>query len=134
MTSPDILKQLKASPTPLAKLLGIELLSATPDRIEAELLVRQELCTVPDILHGGALMAFADNLGAVGAVLNLGEGKGTTTIESKTNFLAAIPRGQKAHGVCTPVHKGRKTSIWETRITREDGRLAALIIQTQLVL
>ena len=89
---------------------------------------------MPDILHGGAIMSFADTLGAMGAFLNLAPGAATTTVESKTNFLAAVPLGQVAKGVTVPVHKGRKLTVWETRIYREDGKLAALVTQSQIVL
>src|SRR5262249_43538189 len=119
---------------PFAALLGIHFLSATPERLTAELLVREELCTQPAVLHGGAIMAFADTLGACATVLNLPEGAGTTTIESKTNFLAPAPVGTRIIGECTAVHRGRRTMVWQTRITAETGRLIALVTQTQMVL
>ena len=100
----------------------------------AELLVREELCTRPAVLHGGAVMAFADTLGAAGTLLNLPEGARTTTIESKTNFVAAAPAGTRVTGEATPVHRGRTTMVWQTRITGEGGRLVAVTLQTQLVL
>ena len=120
--------------SPFSKLLGIEILDATPERVTAKLKVREELCTTPPVMHGGAIMAFADNLGALACVLNLPDGAGTTTIESKTNFVAAIPAGQTAHAVTTAVHKGRTTMVWRTDISRDDGRLAAVVTQTQMVL
>ena len=89
---------------------------------------------MPDIIHGGAIMAFADNIGAVATVANLPPGASTTTIESKTNFFAAIPVGDTARAECTPLHRGRTTMVWQTRITRNDGRLCAMVTQTQLVL
>jgi uncharacterized protein (TIGR00369 family) len=119
---------------PFAKLLGLNVTSVTPERVEAELTVRDDLCTRPAVLHGGAVMAFADTLGAIATVANLPPGAGTTTIESKTNFFAAIPLGDKAKAECTPLHRGRTTMVWQTRITRNDGRLAAVVTQTQLVL
>lgn len=119
---------------PFAKLLGIEFQSAAPDKIVARMLVRDELCTRPAVLHGGAIMAFADTLGAAGTVVNLPEGAGTTTIESKTNFLAPAPAGTWVIGEATPIHRGRRTQIWQTRITKEDGKLVALVTQTQMVL
>ncbi len=128
------LKYLREQPTPYAKFLGIHYTDASPDLIKAELEVRQELCTKPDILHGGAVMSIADNLGGAATVLNLPPDTWTTTIESKTNFLAAIPMGQKALAECRPVHRGRTTMVWETTITREDGKPAAIVTQTQLVL
>jgi 1,4-dihydroxy-2-naphthoyl-CoA hydrolase len=121
-------------PLPFAQLMGLKLVSIAPERIVAELPVRDDLCTVPAVLHGGALMAFADTLGAVATVANLSEGAHTTTIESKTNFFAAIPAGDTAKAECTPLHRGRTTMVWQTRITRGDGRLAAVVTQTQLVI
>ncbi len=102
--------------------------------MEAELLVREELSNRNGIMHGGAIMALADNIGGTGAVANLPEGASTTTIESKTNFFAAIPVGDTARAECTPLHRGRTTMVWQTKITRGDGRLAAMVTQTQLVL
>jgi uncharacterized protein (TIGR00369 family) len=121
-------------PLPFAKLLGIEIIEAAKDRVTARMLVRDDLCTRPAVLHGGAIMAFADNLGAIGTVLNLPEGSGTTTVESKTNFLAPAPAGSYVIGECTPIHRGRRTMVWQTRISTEQGRLVALVTQTQLVL
>ena len=126
--------QFVADPLPFAKLLGLELVTVAPDRVEAILQVREELCTRPAVLHGGAVMALADTLGAIATVANLAEGSTTTTIESKTNFFAAIPVGDTARAECTPLHRGRTTMVWQTRVTRSDGRVAALVIQTQLVL
>ena len=125
---------LLTDPLPFAQLLGLELLTVTAERVEAELRVRDELCTRPAVLHGGAVMALADTLGAIATVANLPEGATTTTIESKTNFFAAIPLGDTARAECTPLHRGRTTMVWQTKITRSDGRVAALVIQTQLVL
>ena len=126
--------QFVADPLPFAKLLGLELVTVAPDRVEAILQVREELCTRPAVLHGGAVMALADTLGAIATVANLAEGATTTTIESKTNFFAAVPLGDTARAECTPLHRGRTTMVWQTRVTRSDGRVAALVIQTQLVL
>jgi uncharacterized protein (TIGR00369 family) len=130
----DILARIKAEPLPFAALLGIELVSATADRILAEMTVRDDLCTRPAVLHGGAVMAFADTLGAIGTIANLPAGAGTTTIESKTNFIAAAPVGTRIVGEATPVHRGRRTMVWQTRIATAEGRLVALVTQTQLVL
>jgi uncharacterized protein (TIGR00369 family) len=132
--SVESVSQFVADPLPFAKLLGLELVTVTPDRVEAVLQVREELCTRPAVLHGGAVMALADTLGAIATVANLAEGAMTTTIESKTNFFAAIPAGDTARAECTPLHRGRTTMVWQTRVTRSDGRVAALVIQTQLVL
>ncbi|HKX09594.1 MAG TPA: PaaI family thioesterase [Stellaceae bacterium] len=119
---------------PFARLLGIEFLTASKERVTAAMLVRPDLCTVSSMIHGGAVMAFADTLGAAGTILNLPAGAGTTTIESKTNFIAAAPAGQKVLGEATPVHIGRRTMVWQTRITLESGRAVALVMQTQMVL
>jgi 1,4-dihydroxy-2-naphthoyl-CoA hydrolase len=119
---------------PFADFLGIKLTHVSPEKVEAELTVRKELATVPDILHGGAIMALADNLGGVATVVNLPKGARTATIESKTNFFAAIPVGETARAECTPLHRGRTTMVWQTRITRNDGRLCALVMQTQIVI
>jgi uncharacterized protein (TIGR00369 family) len=119
---------------PFSDYLGVELVEVTPERVVARLTVRPELCTRPAVLHGGAVMALADTLGGVATVANLGEGQWTTTIESKTNFLAAVPEGEVATAECTALHRGKTTMVWQTRITREDGRVAAYVTQTQLVL
>ena len=128
------LSQWNTDPLPFAKLLGLELVAVTPDRVEAVLHVREELCTRPAVLHGGAMIALADTLGALATIANLAEGTTTTTIESKTNFFAAIPVGDTARAECTPLHRGRTTMVWQTKVTRSDGRVAALVIQTQLVM
>lgn len=119
---------------PLARLMGIRLVEQTPDRVVAEMDVREDLCTTNSILHGGAYMAFADTIGAVATVLNLPAGAGTTTVESKTNFISAIKAGEVARAECTPVHRGKTTQVWTTRILRPDGKLAAIVTQTQMVL
>jgi uncharacterized protein (TIGR00369 family) len=107
---------------------------AEPDRVVAELTIRDDLCTRPAVAHGGVLMSFADTLGAAATILNLPEGAATTTIESKTNFLAAAPAGTRIVGEATPVHRGRTTMVWQTRISTDAGRPVALVVQTQLVL
>ena len=128
------LERLQQWPLPFATLLGIRYVSASKDRVTAELSVRDELCTLPAVAHGGAIMAFADTLGAAATVLNLPEGAGTTTIESKTNFLAPAPLGETVLGETTAIHRGRRTMVWQTRITTGAGRLVALVTQTQMVL
>lgn len=125
--------RLNAAALPLARLLGIEITEASPERVVARLLVREEVCTAGSILHGGAFMALADTAGAVGAFLNLPEGARTTTIESKTNFLGAAPVGTEVTAESVPVHRGRRSSVWQTRITDPSGKLLALVTQTQLV-
>ena len=130
----DMLARIRQEMLPFAELLGIEFVSAAPDKVVAEMIVREDLCTRPAVLHGGAVMAFADTLGATGTILNLPEGAGTTTIESKTNFVAPAPAGSRVVGESTPVHRGRRTMIWQTRVSTPEGRLVALVTQTQLVL
>lgn len=130
----DLLDRVNDTKLPFAELLGIAFVSASPDRIVAEMTVREDLCTIPAVLHGGAIMAFADTLGAMGTLVNLPQGAGTTTIESKTNFVAPAPVGARVIGETTPVHRGRRTMIWQTRISTSEGRLVALVTQTQLVL
>src|SRR6187551_3882 len=112
----DKLQFLNDRPLPFAKLLGLKFVAASETGVKAEMVVTPELCTRPDILHGGAVMAFADTLAAA-TVLNLPEGKGTTTIESKTNFVGPAPVGATVIGETTPTHRGRRTQVWTTRIT-----------------
>jgi uncharacterized protein (TIGR00369 family) len=130
----NLLDRVNETKLPFAELLGIAFVSASPDRIVAEMTVREDLCTIPAVLHGGAIMAFADTLGAMGTLVNLPQGAGTTTIESKTNFVAPASVGTRVIGETTPVHRGRRTMIWQTRISTSEGRLVALVTQTQLVL
>ena len=130
----DTARKLDGTPQPLAKLIGVEIVEATPAKVVGRLKVRPEICTTFDTLHGGAIMAFADTLGATGAFLNLPEGAGTTTMESKTNFVGSAKVGSTVTAESTPVHIGRSTSIWTTRIVREDGKLVAVVTQTQMVL
>lgn len=120
---------------PFAKLMGVSVVEASSDKIVGELVVRDDLCTAGGILHGGAAMAFADTLGAIGAFLSLPDGAaGTTTIESKTNFLGAAKLGVTVRAETTPVHCGKRTSVWQTKISTADGKPVALITQTQMVL
>jgi uncharacterized protein (TIGR00369 family) len=115
------------------RLLGVDVLHRSPERSEARLTVREELCNRRGVLHGGAVMALGDTLGGMTAVVSLPDGGRTATIESKTNFFAAVPKGDTAHAVCVPLHRGRSTIVLETRITRGDGKLAAIVTQTQLI-
>src|SRR5436190_4944863 len=121
-------------PLPFARLMGVTIVSVAPDLVVGELVVREDLCTRPAVLHGGATMAFADTIGAVATVANLPDGMTTTTIESKTNFFSAVPLGDTARAECTPLHRGRTTMVWQTKITRRDGKLAAIVTQTQMVM
>jgi len=118
----------------LPDLLGIEFTDAAPDKVVARLTVRKDLCTIGDNLHGGAIMAFADTLGAVAAILNMPQGSRTTTIESKTNFIRGAPLGTRVIGESVPVHKGRTTVVCQTTIRNDAGKLVALVTQTQLVI
>ena len=117
----------------LPELLGLRFVTLEPDRIVAELTIRDDLRTIGGALHGGTLMAFADTVGATGTVVNLAAGQATTTLESKTNFFAA-GRSGVVRAEATPLHKGRRTHVWQTRITDESGRLLSLTLQTQMVL
>lgn len=119
---------------PFAELMGVELLEREKTRVRGRMVVRPDLCTSGAICHGGAYMAFADSLGAIGGFLNLAAGAGTTTLESKTNFFRAAPEGSTIYGEATPLHIGRRSSVWQTRITSEAGKLLALVTQTQMTI
>ena len=120
--------------SPFAKLLGIKFIDASREKVTAELTVREDLCTSPAVLHGGAIMAFADTLGATGTVINLLEGSSTSTIESKTNFISPAPVGSKVIGEAVLIHRDERTMTWQSRISTIEGRLVAVVIQTQLVI
>ena len=115
-------------------LLGIELSEVTADRVVAALKVRPDLCTTGEILHGGALMAFADTLGAIGTSMSLPPGARTTTIDSSTKFVRAAPVGSTVIGECTAFHRGRTTMVWQTLVKSEAGKVCGVVTQTQLVL
>ena len=115
-------------------LMGVKLTALAPDRVAAEMPVRPDLCTAGGILHGGAYMAFADTLGAVGTVLNLGPGKSTTTTDSSTKFIAGAKAGSTVTGESVALHRGRTTMVWQTSIRNADGKLCAVVSQTQLVM
>ena len=134
MTDDDPLKRIAADQPPFAQTLGIRIVSATADRIEAELPVAPALANRNGMLHGGAIMALADNMGGTATFLNIGPGQGTTTMESKTNFFRPVELGDTARAVTTPLHRGRRTMVWQTSISRGDGTLAAIVTQTQMVL
>ena len=119
---------------PFADFMGMKITHISPERVTAQMTVTEQLSNRNGALHGGAIMAFADNLGGTATVANLPAGASTATIESKTNFFAAIPLGDTAYAECTPLHRGRSTMVWQTKITRGDGRLAAIVTQTQMVL
>jgi uncharacterized protein (TIGR00369 family) len=117
---------------PFAELMGVEILERDKARVRGRMVVRADLCTAGGICHGGAYMAFADSLGAIGGFLNLPAGARTTTLESKTNFLGSAAAGSTILGEAAPLHIGRRSSVWQTRITSEAGKLLALVIQTQM--
>jgi uncharacterized protein (TIGR00369 family) len=117
----------------LPELLGMQLAEVTPERVRATLLVRPDLCTGGKVLHGGSIMAFADTLGAIGTIVNMPQGASTATIESKTNFIGGAAEGSTVTGEATPIHKGRTTQVWQTRVTTAEGKLVALVTQTQIV-
>lgn len=132
--APDPMAVFHENDSPMAKHLGFRTVSATKDRVVVECEVRAELGNRNGVMHGGMIMALADNTGGTATFLNLPAGASTTTIESKTNFFAAIRVGEIATAEATPLHRGRSTQVWQTRITRADGKLAAIVTQTQMVL
>ncbi len=133
MPEENLAAAINESNAPFARFMGAHMTLVTKDRIEGELKVTKDLCTVPDILHGGAIMALADNMGGLGSFLNMPPGASTTTIESKTNFLRGVPIGQMAKAVTTPVNIGATLQLWKTEVFREDGKLAAVVTQTQMI-
>ncbi|MEM9619570.1 MAG: PaaI family thioesterase [Pseudomonadota bacterium] len=134
MTDTDLTAAYNENNAPFAKLMGVVMTLVTKDRIEGEVQVTKDHCTIPDVMHGGAIMAFADNMGGIGAFVNMPQGAMTTTVESKTNFLRPIPIGQTAKAVATPVNIGRQLHVWRTEIFRNDGKLAAVVTQTQIIM
>jgi uncharacterized protein (TIGR00369 family) len=121
-------------PSPFTRLMGIKIIDWTAERTESELHVREDLCNRRGVMHGGAVMAWGDTLGGMTASAALTESQTTATIESKTNFFAPIPKGDTPRAVCVPLHSGRTTIVLQTNITRSDGKLAAIVTQTQIVL
>jgi 1,4-dihydroxy-2-naphthoyl-CoA hydrolase len=121
-------------PSPFVKLLGIKILSRSGERSEAELFIREELTNRRGVMHGGAIMGWADTMGGMTTTAALAKGQRTATIESKTNFFAPIHKGDTARAVCTPLHTGRSTIVLQTNIIRGDGKIAATVTQTQIVL
>ena len=129
------LEKVRAMKMPFADLKGVAFVEADKDRVVARMTVRPDLCTANNIIHGGALMAFADSVGAAATVINLPEdAKGTTTLESKTNFIGGAKEGTTLIATATPVHRGRRTQVWTTRLETEEGKLIAIVTQTQMVL
>ncbi|MGL4414033.1 PaaI family thioesterase [Roseinatronobacter monicus] len=119
---------------PFGQIFGLRIIQAHPDCLRAELDVTEALSNRNGVLHGGAIMGLADNLGGSATFMNMAEGQGTTTIESKTNFLRAVAIGETITTETTPLHRGRKTQVWQTRLIRSDGKLAAIVTQTQMIL
>ncbi len=129
------LEKINALKMPFAELKGVTFTEAHPDRVVARMLVRSDLCTLNHTIHGGAVMALADSVGAAATVVNLPEdAKGTTTIESKTNFIGGAKEGATVIATASPIHRGRRTQVWQTRVETDDGKLVAVVTQTQLVL
>lgn len=119
---------------PFARLLGIKIISAAPQKVVAELTATAELMNKNGVLHGGAIMALADNIGGIAAFMNIPEGTTTTTVESKTNFFRSVAEGEVVTAIAEPLHIGRRTSVWQTRLMRADGKMAAMVTQTQMVI
>ena len=120
---------------PFTRLIGLQVPEAAPERVVGQITVREDLCTTGRIMHGGAIMAIADSLGAIAAYMNSpDEAKATTTIESKTNFMRAAPLGSEVIAECLPMHVGRRTSVWQTTLRNEEGKTLAIVSQTQMVL
>ena len=129
------LEKIQSMKMPFAELKGVTFTEADRDRVVARMQIRPDLCTLNHVIHGGALMALADSVGAAATVINLpDDAKGTTTLESKTNFIGAAREGTTVIAIATPVHRGRRTQVWQTRLESEDGKLIALVTQTQMVL
>ena len=133
-SEPPAPKTLTPAEQPFPKLIGLEITEATPNRVRATLAARNELCRSGGTLHGGAIMSLADIVASCGAFLNLPEGAATTTIESKTNFIGAAKSGEPIFADSVPLHVGRRSSVWQTSVTRVDGKLVAMVIQTQMVI
>ncbi|WP_407154259.1 PaaI family thioesterase [Bradyrhizobium sp. STM 3557] len=129
------LEKINSLKMPFAELKGVTFTEAEPDRVVARMAIRPDLCTLHHTAHGGAVMALADSVGAAATVINLpDEAKGTTTIESKTNFIGGAKEGATLVATATPVHRGRRTQVWQTRLETDDGKLVAIVTQTQLIL
>jgi len=129
------LEKIQSMKMPFADLKGVTFVEATMDRVVERMLVRPDLCTVRNTIHGGAVMAFADSVGAAATVVNLPtDANGTTTLESKTNFIGGAKEGTTVIATATPVHRGRRSQVWQTRLETEEGKLVAVVTQTQLLL
>jgi 1,4-dihydroxy-2-naphthoyl-CoA hydrolase len=131
----SLLDKVNSLKIPFAEFKGVTFIEAANDRVVARMLVKPDFCTLSHTIHGGAVMAFADSVGAAATIINLPEGaRGTTTIESKTNFVSAAKEGTFVTATTTPIHRGRRTQVWQTRVETEEGKLVAIVTQTQMVL
>ena len=131
----SFLEKIGGRTMPFSDLMGVNFVEALPERVTATMLVREDLCTLNNAIHGGAVMALADAVGAMATVINLPDNaNGTTTVESKTNFVGRAVAGETVRAVATPIHRGGRTQVWQTRIETEKGKLVAVVTQTQLVL
>lgn len=131
---PKDIARIIADQPPLARTLGIRIVSATPEEVVAEMPVTEEFGNRNGMLHGGAIMALADNTGGTATHLHIGPDEFTSTSDSKTNFFRPIEYGDTARAVCKLLHNGRLTKVWQTNIYRGDGKLAAQVTQTQMIL
>ena len=130
-----LLEMIQSRPMPLAVLMGVTFVEAEKNKVVATMVVREDLCTLGHSIHGGSVMAFADSVGAAATIINLPpDAKGTTTIESKTNFVGGAKAGSTVKATATPIHLGRRTHVWQTRLETDEGRLVAVVTQTQMIL
>lgn len=130
-----LLEMIQSRPMPLAVLMGVTFVEAEKNKVVATMVVREDLCTLGHSIHGGSVMAFADSVGAAATIINLpSDAKGTTTIESKTNFVGGAKAGSTVKATATPIHLGRRTHVWQTRLETDEGRLVAVVTQTQMIL
>ena len=113
--------------------IGMEVISIEGTKTIGKIKVNKSLSNRNGVMHGGAIMSFADNLAGTSTILNMPKDFNTTTIESKTNFFRAISVGETITAECEIIHNGNKTKVLQTKIFREDKKLAAIIIQTQLI-
>ena len=130
----DRLREIANEQPEFSKLLGIQLIEATPERVVMDLPVTEALSNRNGVMHGGAILGLTDNAGGTASSVNLKPGQNTVTLESKVNFLRPIRIGDVARATVTPVHIGGTTQVWNIAVTRGDGKLAAQVTQTQMTL
>lgn len=128
------LVQIANAQPPFARWLGLEVTHVEPDRIEARVTVTPEMANRNGVMHGGAVSGLIDNVGGTASFVNLRDGEGTTTVEAKTNFFRPISIGETIQIIAEPLHKGRKTHVWQIKVVRADGKVAAVATQTQMIL